>query len=246
LEVDGVTHTRNRVAYVGLAASLLLAFLGAQRFASDIQVAVQRDTLVDLQDNKPRDPADIKSLVEAEKFALSVGAPAQSYSDLSLAEATLASSTADTAEKQALLADARDTLRTGLQREPANPYAWLRLALLSRGLGAPDAEIYKYWQMSIMTGPNEDKILAPRIDLAVDLWPLLGNSDRQAVFADIRDIYDHDHGWQIANEASPFMVNVIRAALVTDMARFKEYDAFEKARQLRIKDTQAHAATPNK
>lgn len=246
MEVSDVTQSRNRLAYAGFAVSLLLAALGAQQFASDIGVAISRETLDDLQDGKPRDAADLKSLIDSEKFALSTGAWARNYSDLSLAQASLASGTADAAEKQSLLSQARDNLKAGLQREPANPYAWLRLALISRTLGAPDDEVYKYWQMSIMSGPNEDKILSPRIQLAVDLWTLLTVSDRQAVFADIRDLYAHDHLWQIANEATPFMVNVIRAALVTDMARFKEYDAFEKQRQLGLEYARTHATEPQK
>jgi hypothetical protein len=241
LEVRGALPLKNLISYAGLTASAFLIFFGARQFLSDIEVSANRETLENLQDGKLQAVSRILSLADAEKTSLSIVGSAKSFSDLSLAQSSLASTTDDEIEKKALLAQARENLRASVIQAPANPYAWLRLALISKALGAPDSDAYKYWQMSVMTGPNEDKILTPRITLAVDLWPLLNNADRKAAFADIRNLYAHDHGWQIANEASPFMVNVIRAALVTDMVRFKEYDAFEKVRQLRPQGPQASA-----
>ncbi len=235
LEVHIAARSRLLVSWGGILAATCLVLLGLRQFTADILVAPERDILADLQDGKPRSNDDILALISAEKNSLAVAPSPQTLSDLSLAQATLAAGSDNPDAKLALLSEARGNLLKSLQAAPANPYAWVRLAMLSRALDRPDEEIYKYWQLSVMTGPNEDKILTPRILLGVDLWPLLGPSDRQSVFADIRNLWAHDHGWQIANDASPFMVNVIRAALVTDIKIFLEYEVFEKARQLGIK-----------
>jgi len=236
LEIHSAAQSRVWISLVGILTALCLVLIGVRQSVADILIAPKRDILADLQDGKPRTAVDIMALIGAEKFSLAIAPSPQNLSDLSLAQATLAAITDDADAKQPLLSEARGNLQKSLQDSPANPYAWVRLAMLSKALGQPDSEIYKYWQLSVMTGPNEDKILTPRILLAVDLWPLLGPTDRQSVFADIRNLWAHDHGWQIATDATPFMVNVIRAALVTDIKVFLEYEAVERARQMNMKN----------
>lgn len=90
----------------------------------------------------------------------------------------------------ALLQQAREQLRTGLSRRPADGVAWLWLATTEYRLGQEDAAALAL-RMSLTTAPVDPSITLPRASLALLMWPRLDPATRDAAGREMAQAAEH-------------------------------------------------------
>jgi hypothetical protein len=210
---------------IQLGTGLFLLVCGSLYAIAALLMAPSQATLEALRSLTVIPPQAVERLIDDQGRALEVLQSGAGLSNLGLALATKAESSAG-GERAELLSRSEKTLRASLSLAPANPYAWLRLALVEQAEGKDAQEIVTAWRFSRETGPNENLLWIPRISLAVAYWPSLSNDDRWSVLSDVR------HAWHLDSEQvldlarDNFTANVVRAALVIDLPEFFQ---FEKA-----------------
>ncbi len=79
------------------------------------------------------------------------------------------------------------SLREGVSRQPAEPYAWshLSLALMRRGAPGDLAAAEQAWRMSVVTAPNEHRLLMQRLTSGLFLWSEAAPRTRAMIEAEI-------------------------------------------------------------
>jgi hypothetical protein len=213
---------------LSLAGGLVLAAFGLRQAVASFLLMPAAATLQSLQEMKPVEPAALDGLIADQTASLAVAPNAAGWSNLSLA---LALRQQDAAAESALL--------TSLSLAPANPYGWLRLAVLRDAANAPETDVLAAWRLSQWTGPNEVRLRQLRIRLAVAHWSGLAEADRRSLFMDIRHEWDHDQSSVFALATTPIATNIIRAALVIDMDAFTTFEHQMAAREVNHQDTKA-------
>ena len=168
-------------------------------------------------------------LIELHRLALTVLERASTWSTLGLALA-LQADASPPEQRPALLGRADAALRTSLSLAPANPYVWTRLAIVRQSEGAEDVELVRYLRLSWRTGPNEERLLVPRIGLALKHWGTITELDRSRVFRDIRVAWDSRRDEILPLADTAFGANVIRAALLPDRVSLASFEAALSAR----------------
>jgi hypothetical protein len=172
----------------------------------------------------PVPETDLDGWIENETRALSVLETGSDWSNLSLALAMKGGAMTDPDRRKVLFVRADGALQRSLRLSPANPYAWERLALLRQAFGAEPRDVINAWRMSILTGPNEDRLWIQRVRTAIDNWATLTDADQQAAFADIQHAWNRDPMSVVDIAVNPFTINVIRAALVADFINISNYE----------------------
>lgn len=71
-----------------------------------------------------------------------------------------------------------DSHRQGLALDPAQPYAWLRLAKAELVTTGMTPALNPPLQMSVRTAPREPQLVLDRLDLAFTVWPMLDKTTR--------------------------------------------------------------------
>ncbi len=107
-----------------------------------------------------------------------------------------------------------DLLEGALQRDPALPYAAFVYARVGSEHGAATRSLDAALRRSIATGPALPALIAPRLDLALSLWPMLTPQARGAVAAQLR----------LARRQSPELIEdlsetALRRALIASLLR---------------------------
>ena len=80
------------------------------------------------------------------------------------------------ADQRAALDQAITELSDGLMREPANAYAWLQLGQVVRARRGAIPAIEKYLGISTRLARWEHRLVMPRLEIALGIWPVLGSS----------------------------------------------------------------------
>lgn len=80
------------------------------------------------------------------------------------------------AEQRAALDRAIAELSSGLKRKPADSYAWLQLAQAVRARQGAEPAMEKYLDLSTRLARWEHRLVTPRLDIALGVWPVLGAS----------------------------------------------------------------------
>lgn len=75
--------------------------------------------------------------------------------------------------QRAALSDSAAVLKHGLARMPAQPYAWLQLAQVTRARHGAVRSIEKYLTMSLALARWEHRLVTPRLDVALGAWSAL-------------------------------------------------------------------------
>ncbi|MBI3453233.1 MAG: hypothetical protein HY057_10515 [Rhodospirillales bacterium] len=83
-----------------------------------------------------------------------------------------------TPQGQAWLAEAVAAHRAGLLRDPAQPYAWTRLAQATYMAGGDPSSAMR---MAIVAGSRDSALVHPRLELALSLWGRLDEPTRGMV-----------------------------------------------------------------
>lgn len=71
-----------------------------------------------------------------------------------------------------------DSHRRGLTLDPAQPYAWLRLAKAELVTTGMTPALNPSLQMSVRTAPREPQLVLDRLELAFTVWPMLDKTTR--------------------------------------------------------------------
>lgn len=71
------------------------------------------------------------------------------------------------------LSDSMASLKRGLARSPARPYAWLQLARAERARNGATPAIEKYLALSMSLAPWEHRLVLPRLEIALGAWSAL-------------------------------------------------------------------------
>jgi tetratricopeptide (TPR) repeat protein len=204
---------------------IALACFGIRQALASLAMVPSGPTVETLRLLKDVSKEDLERLVDNENRALALLDSPRDWSNLGLALSLQGEAAADKSQRSERLLQADQALRQSLSLAPANPYVWLRLALVRQANGGEPKDVLAPWRMSIVTGPSEDRLWKARIRMGVDYWPNLTEFDRQTVFADVRRAWTKDWTDVMSIATNPFTINVIRAALLTD---FAEYTNFEK------------------
>jgi len=211
--------------YLVLFLALFLVVFASREAIVGIVLAPDAEAIDDIREQRPVAPQALHSLISAEKTAVAIGDHASDWATMGVAYALLPPTT-DEAEHQANMQAAEDATIQSLLRAPANPNGWIRLTIIEQALDKPTVNILRDWRMAYVTGPNEDDIRANRIRLGALLWSNLTADDKANLFADIRGLWVYDKDTLLSVAADNLTRGVIRAALVTDVPVFLN---FEKA-----------------
>ena len=82
------------------------------------------------------------------------------------------------AEQRAALDQAIARLSDGLIQKPANSYAWLQLAQAVRARRGAIPSLENYLGLSTRLARWEHRLVLPRLEIALGVWPVLGSSYR--------------------------------------------------------------------
>jgi hypothetical protein len=113
--------------------------------------------------------------------------------------------------------------QASLAKAPANPYGWLRLAYLYYQREGASAVAVLAYQNSLLTAPNEGRLLVPRITLAVLLETNLLTNLREQLPAMIRVAYEFDSGGLAKAAYQYSYVSVVEQVLADNPAKLLRF-----------------------
>jgi hypothetical protein len=175
---------------------------------------------------------DLEILIVARERALAWVEAGRVRTDLALAQLVLAKASGeDGGYDQAGVARAIESLRAGLARAPARPYAWTRLALAELEAAGPSPTLAAPLEMALITARYIPHLLFARLDLCLVAWPYLGSDAREMVFEQVRMAWRRSPDRLVELALIMELVDVVRTALLISPL---ELEAFEKALQQRV------------
>ncbi|MFO1056287.1 MAG: hypothetical protein U1E53_04895 [Dongiaceae bacterium] len=163
--------------FAGLAACLLATAVpsllaAATRLPSD-------PTVEALAEGQRASPADLASLVAASAAARRFVPSPRYDTDMATGLLRLAlAAPSGSADRQRLLQETATALRRGLAAQPANSFAWARLAETIAQLDPDPAAPLAAWRLSIDTAPAEPRLAEWRARFGAQRLALLDAADR--------------------------------------------------------------------
>ncbi len=191
----GLRVVLGRPASVIVCVLLLIPLLviGAPHLAAEICLLPARPVLTGLRDGESPDLAALKRAEGALSRALDfTPADGRAHTDLGLVLIVQAERLGlATPEGRNLASKAAQALERGLSREPANPYAWVRLANARFAQGQSHAaSTRRALAMSYVTGRYAYRVMPQRIEIAMQLYEELAPELRQDVARDIAALWN--------------------------------------------------------
>jgi hypothetical protein len=167
--------------------ALLLMVQAGPRLIAGLLIAPHEPTVRLVERHNPPSREDLLDARRAYEGALAWYDGAEEWRVLAGLRLVLALQLGtDTAQGQAMLDSARQTVRTALAHAPSDPYLWAELAeaeQLTNGFGpAFVAALHR----SIATGPFEPTLVAFRANVGLDAWLALAPATRDLVKQQIR------------------------------------------------------------
>ena len=95
----------------------------------------------------------------------------------------------DSPHRQELLMQAEDLLTRGLSDNPADGYAWLRLAVVRSVRGAESRRVVDALMQSVDTAPNARHLWLSRIEMMLRYWPDFSVDELLMMRSQIRTIW---------------------------------------------------------
>ncbi len=171
---------------------------------------------------------DLETLIISRQRALAWVEAGRVLTDLALAQLALAEVSGEGGGyDQAGVARAIVSLRAGLARAPARPYAWTRLALAKLIAGGhPSPALAKPLEMALITARYIPRLLFIRLDLCLVAWPYFGSDAREMVFEQVRIAWRRSPDRLVELALIMELLDVVRTALLNSPL---ELAAFEKA-----------------
>lgn len=141
-----------------------------------------------VQDKSPS-PLELQEAIDAQRRSTAWDPAPRRLTDLAYLELALAqrSPPGDTRDK--LLADAETHVSEGLRSNPADPFAWIRLALLRHMRGAEPREIVAALMQSVDMGPNTNPIWLLRTQLFLTYLEALTEDEQHVLSRQLRTIW---------------------------------------------------------
>jgi len=136
-----------------------------------------------VQMGKKVSPVELQKIISSRETAAAWIASARVNSDLGLAHLI---NTGDSLQGVDRNQQAFNALQRSLIQAPANPYAWVRLALVYEGMENTRKKAADALVMSILTGPHEPQLVEARLGLGFRLWNILTAENREYMHAQIR------------------------------------------------------------
>ena len=202
----------NKTVYGGLIAlSAIVIFISSYNFNVALKQLAGNEILNEFQlSEKVPDIKDIKIFIESRE-ATFIPANGRDKQDAALFK--ILESEVNEVEKEKLLKQAYSELVKGLAISPSNPYAWLRLSYLEWTLGYSEKDIADSLELSILTGPNEPKILIDRISYAFAIWDSLDDDKKYLINKQIAYIWEYKKHDLIKSINDKKILNIIVSAL---------------------------------
>jgi hypothetical protein len=167
---------------VSATAGALLLALAVPRFMAAVISAPYDQTMRDMGDAAKAGTVSqdmLQAAASSRKRALRWQDNPRLWTDLGalqLEQAEAAGFT--TAQGRELAARSLDSHRQGLALDPAQPYAWLRMAKAELVTAGMTPALNPPLQMSVRTAPREPQLVLDRLELAFTVWPMLDKTTR--------------------------------------------------------------------
>lgn len=225
------TAPRVAVSLLPLLLAVGLLYLGAPRAIAAF-VRLPGDYLLErIQNRESVSARNLETLIISRKRALAWVEAGRVQTDLALAQLVLAhASGEDGAYDPAGVARAIESLRAGLARAPARPYAWTRLALAELAAGGPSPEVAKPLEMALITARYTPRLLFVRLEFCLIAWPYFDSDTRDLVFQQVRIAWHRSPDRLVDLALRMERLDVVRTALLISPL---ELEAFEKRLQRR-------------
>lgn len=146
------------------------------RFVGGAIVAPYEDTLRDLARGKKLSPRLLTETETALRVAGRWSDRGKNLSDLGSLRLVAARNAVSAVGQRAALDQAISELSDGVTRKPADPYAWLQLAQAVRARRGAIPVMEKYLDLSTRLARWEHRLVMPRLEIALGVWPALGPS----------------------------------------------------------------------
>ncbi|MFT5486319.1 MAG: hypothetical protein ACI9JL_004046 [Paracoccaceae bacterium] len=146
------------------------------RFVGGAIVAPYEDTLRDIARGKKLSPRLLAETETALRVAGKWSKRGENFTNLGSLRLVAAREAVSAADQRAALDQAITELSDGLMREPANAYAWLQLGQVVRARRGAIPAIEKYLGISTRLARWEHRLVMPRLEIALGIWPVLGSS----------------------------------------------------------------------
>ena len=212
-----------------LAVGLL--YLGAPRTIAAFVSLPGNALLERIQIGESLSARDLEILIVSRERALAWVEAGRVQTELALAQLVLAKASGeDGGYDQAGVARAIESLRAGLARAPARPYAWTRLALAELESGGPSPALAKPLEMALITARYTPRLLFVRLDLSLIAWPYFEPDTRELVFEQIRIAWNRSPDRLVELALIMELLDVVRTALRISPL---ELEAFENRLQRR-------------
>lgn len=175
-------HKNLGVVLVTATAGALLLALAVPRFMAAAISAPYDQTMRDLGDAAKAGAVSqdaVKAAILSRERALRWQDNPKSWSDLGALQLQQAEAAGlATAQGRELAARSMESHRRGLALDPAQPYAWLRLAKAELVTTGMTPALNPLLQMSVRTAPREPQLVLDRLDVAFTAWPVLDKTTR--------------------------------------------------------------------
>lgn len=167
---------------VSAAAGVLLLALAVPRFMAAAISAPYDQSLRDMAEAETAgavSPAAVKAAAASRVRSLRWLDSPRAWTDLGALQLDQAEMAGFATARGRELADrSLDSHRRGLALDPAQPYAWLRLAHAEFVHNGVTPALNPTLQMSVRTAPYEPRLVLQRLDLAFTAWPMLDKTSR--------------------------------------------------------------------
>ncbi len=163
-----------------MALGITLITASVPLFMADLLLIPGNGTLGRLQRGEPVSAQALERLVESRRDSLSWHEKGQVWTDLGLAHRELANTLADEPRARHL-EEAESALRRGLSMAPADPYAWMRLALVMLERVGPSEPVARALSAALATGRHERRLVRPALVTGLRVWDHLDEEDRRVI-----------------------------------------------------------------
>jgi len=127
--------------------------------------------------------------------------------------------------RQKFINAAINSLKEGLSKGPANPFAWTRLAYALALKDRITPEAMSAFRMGIDLAPVEGRLAMARITFGVAAWKLLTSAEHQFLFRQVRFVWRGNKRGLVKFAMESGQVNFIRAALLPIPKELKKFES---------------------
>jgi hypothetical protein len=216
----------SRVAIAVLSLSLggVLLFLSIPRLVAEVVMLPGNRVLAAIQNGTVPSDRGLEILAASRERAFSWSDAGSLRIDFALAQLlTTRKLLGGSPEDHRRVATAIQSLREGLARAPADPYAWTRLAYVSVSEAEPARRVVPLLEMAIRTAPVEPNLTSARLELCFIEWGDFPPSDQPLLAQQLRIAW-HQSGDRLVRLAQETgrTEEVLNALPQPDRARFEE------------------------